>query len=197
MLRTILGALALALTITQASAAPNEGRLTFLGHALVEKTNTLGPQGGIIEFGLDSETRENWTTLVSYRALPGTRQTAYEMASVHAREMRERFPSERHPGSVIRTYKGRDEALAEFCIVMPDATVDYSVFRYAAGPGGHGLVSLRYSRRLHGSEIDKMGTDAARWSQAVAKFDMERVRAAVTKSRDGEARSRVLSQLPQ
>jgi hypothetical protein len=106
------------------------------------------------------------------------------MASVHAREMHERFPSERYPGSVIRAYKGRGEALAEFCIVMPDGTVDYSVFRYAAGPGGHGLVSLRYSRRLRSSEISAMGTEAARWAKAVAQFDMNLVRAAVAPSRD-------------
>lgn len=74
--------------------------------------------------------------------------------------------------------------MAEFCIVMPDATVDYSVFRYAAGPGGHGLVSLRFSRRLRGSEIEAMSTEAARWAQAVAQFDMNRVRAAVAQSRD-------------
>ncbi len=184
MLRTILGVLALTLSIAQAGAASSEGRLTFLGHALVEKTNTLGPQGGVIEFVPAQETRENWTRLVSYRALPDSRQTAYEMASVHAREMRERFPSERYPGSVIRAYKGRGEALAEFCIVMPDGTVDYSVFRYAAGPGGHGLVSLRYSRRLRSSEISAMGTEAARWAKAVAQFDMNLVRAAVAPSRD-------------
>ena len=184
MLRTIFGVLALTLAIAQAGAAPSEGRLTFLGHALVEKTNTLGSQGGVIEFALDSATRENWTRLVSSRALPDSRQTAYEMASAHAREMHERFPSERYPGSVIRAYEGRGEALAEFCIVMPDATVDYSVFRYAAGPGGHGLVSPRYSRRLRGSEIDTMSTEAARWAQAVAQFDMNRVRAAVAQSRD-------------
>ena len=106
------------------------------------------------------------------------------MASVHAREMHERFPSERYPGSVIRAYKGRGEALAEFSIVMPDGTVDYSVFRYAAGPGGHGLVSLRYSRRLRSSEISAMGTEAARWAKAVAQFDMNLVRAAVAPSRD-------------
>ena len=179
MLRTILGVLAFTLAIAQAGAAPSEGRLTFLGHALVENINTLGPQGGVIEFAPAQETRENWTRLVSYRALPDSRQTAYEMASVHAREMRERYP-----GSVIRAYKGRGEALAEFSIVMPDGTVDYSVFRYAAGPGGHGLVSLRYSRRLRASEIDAIGTEAARWAQAVAQFDMNLVRAAVAPSRD-------------
>ena len=85
---------------------------------------------------------------------------------------------------MIRAYEGRGEALAEFSFVMPDGTVDYSVFRYAAGPGGHGLVSLRYSRRLRGSEIDFVSTDAARWAQAVAQFDMNRVRAAVAQSRD-------------
>jgi hypothetical protein len=184
MLRTILGVVALALAIAQADAAPGEGRLTFLGQALVEKTNTLGSQGGVIEFAPAQEPRENWTRLVGYRALPDSRQTAYERASAHAREMRERFPSERYPGSVIRAYEGRGEALAEFSIVMPDATVDYSVFRYAAGPGGHGLVSLRYSRRLRGSEINGMSTEAARWAQAVAQFDMNRVRAAVAQSRD-------------
>ena len=188
MLRTILGVPALTLAIAPAGAASSEGRLTFLGHALVETTNTLGPRGGVIEFKLAQETRENWTRLVSYRALPDSRQSAYEMALVHAREMHARFPSERHPGSVIKTYKGRGEgsgeALAEFAIVMPDATVDYSVFRYAAGPGGNGLVSLRYSRRLRGSEIDAMGTEAARWAEAVAQFDMNLVRAAVAQSRD-------------
>ena len=184
MLKTIIGALALTLAISQVDAAPSEGRLTFLGQALVEKTNTLGSQAGVIEFAPAQEAPENWTLLVSYRALPDSRQTAYEMASVHAREMRERFPSKRYPGSVIRTYEGRGEALAEFCIVMPDATVDYSVFRYAAGPGGHGLVSLRYSRRLHGSDISTMSTEAARWAQAVAQFDINRVRAAVAQSQN-------------
>lgn len=186
MLRTILGALALTLTLTiaQASAAPIESRLTFLGNALVETPNALGPPGGIIEFKPAEETRENWTRLVSYRAFPDSRQTPYEMASVHAREMRERFPSERYPGSVIRAYKGRAEALAEFAIIMPDATVDYSVFRYATGPGGHGLVSLRYSRRLRGGEIKLMSTAVAHWAHAVAKFDMDRVQAAVSPSRD-------------
>ncbi len=184
MLRKLLGVLALTLAIAPADAAPSEARLTVLGYTLVEKTNTLGSQGGVIEFTPAQEARENWTRLVSFRALPDSRQTAYETASVHAREMRERFPSERYPGSVIRAYEGRGEALAEFCIIMPDGTVDYSVFRYAAGSGGHGLVSLRYSRRLRGSEIDAMGTEAARWAQAVAQFDMNRVRAAVAQSRD-------------
>lgn len=184
MLRRFICVLALTLAIAEADAAPYEGRLTFLGNALVEKTNTLGPRGGVIEFAPAQETRENWTLLVSYRALPNSRQTPYEMASVQAREMHELFPSERYPGSVIRAYQGRSEALAEILIVMPDATVDYSVFRYAAGPGGQGLVLLRYSRRLRGSEIDAMSTEAPRWAQAVAEFDINRVRAAVAQLRD-------------
>lgn len=184
MLRTVLAVLAFTLASAQADAAPGESRLTFLDHALVEKTNTLGSEGRVIEFAPAQEGRENWTFLVSYNAFPDSRQTAYEMASVHARQMHERFPSERYPGSVIRAYEGRGEALAEFCIVMPDATVDYSVFRYAAGPGGHGLVALRYSRHLRGREIDAMSTEAPRWAQAVAKFDLNRVRAAVAQSRE-------------
>ena len=155
-----------------------------MGHTLIEKTNTVSPRGGLIEFAPAHETQENWTRLVGYRAFPDSQQTAYEVASAHARQMRERYPIERYPGSVIRAYEGRGEALAEFSIVMPDGTIEYSVFRYAAGPGGQGLVSLRYSRRLRGSEIDTMSTEAARWAKAVAQFDMNRVRAAVAQSRD-------------
>jgi hypothetical protein len=183
MFKMTLGAFALALSLAQANAAPSESRLTFVGQALTEKINTVGPQGGLIEFAPAHETRENWTRLVGYRAFPDSRQTAYEAASAHARQMRERYPSERYPESVIRAYEGRGEALAEFSIVMPNGTIEYSVFRYAAGPGGRGLVSLRYSRRMRGSEIGAMPKEAALWAKEVARFDMNRVRTALAQSR--------------
>lgn len=184
MFKMTLGALALALSLAQATAAPSESRLTFAGHALIEKTNTVSPQGGLIEFVPPNETQENWTRLVGYRAFLDSRQTAYETASTHARQMRERYPSERYPGSVIRAYEGRGEALAEFSIVMPGGTIEYSVFRYAPGPAGRGLVSLRYSRRLRDGEVAAMPKEAARWAREVASFDMNRVRTAFTQSRD-------------
>jgi hypothetical protein len=182
--KTTLGALALALSLAQATAAPSESRITFVGHAFIEKTKTVSPQGGLIEFAPAHETRQNWTRLVGYRAFLDSRQTAYEAASAHARQMRERYPSERYPGSSIRDYEGRGEALAEFCIVMPDGTIEYSVFRYAPGPGGRGLVSLRYSRRLREGEVSAMSKEAARWAREVAGFDMNRVRTALAQSRD-------------
>lgn len=171
MFRMTLGALALVLSLGQAGAAPSE--LTFVGDPLVAKHDSLGSQGGVIDFVPPNETIDGWTRLVGYRAVLDSRQSAPEAAAALGREMRRKFP-----GTKPRLYERGNEAILEFVLATSDGAIEYNVFRYAAGPGGNGYVSLQYARRLRGRAVQTMPKQAPRWAEEIARFDMERVRAA-------------------
>jgi hypothetical protein len=170
--------LASVLLLSQASAAPSLGSLRFVGDPLIAKYDSLGAQGGLIEFVPPHETVEDWTRLVGYRAFLDSRQSAAEAADALARQARQRYPAAK-----VTTYARRSESIVEFSLITSDGTIEYNVFRYAVGPGGRGLVSLQYARRLRGSDTDTMPAEAARWATEIARFDMNRVRAAFTQSR--------------
>ena len=178
MLRTALGTIALVLSLAQAGATPSAGQLTFVGDPLVPKYGSLGAHGGLIEFVPPNETIEDWTRLVGYRAFLGSRQTASEAAAALARQARQRYRE-----AEVTTYGRGTESIVEFSLVTSVGTIEYNVFRYAIGPGGRGLISLQYSRRLRGSDADTMPKQAARWAAEIARFDMKRVRAAFAQPR--------------
>ena len=178
MFKITLGALALVLSLGQAGAATTASRLTFVGDALVAKPGSPGTEGNAIEFGPHNETDENWTRRVGYRAFLDSKQSASEAAAALGRETRERFP-----GSAPRLYERGSEAVVEFALAAADGTTEYNLFRYAAGPGGRGLVSLHYARRLRGKDLRAMPRQAPRWAAEIARFDMDRVRAAFDQPR--------------
>lgn len=161
--KIIIAALALTLSLPQTNATRSNSRLTFVGQDLIEETRTKPPHNGQITYVPANVTLENWTRFVGHRSYLDSQLTPYEAASAHVRQMRERDSSDRYLGSMIRAYEVRDEALAEFSIVMPDGTIEYTVFRYANEIGGHGLVSLRYSRRLKA----RAALPLAPWDRAV------------------------------
>ncbi|MET0529643.1 MAG: hypothetical protein ABW003_15145 [Microvirga sp.] len=171
-------ALASVLLLGRASAAPGSDSLTFVGDPLVAKSDSLGAQGGLIEFVPPHESAGGWTRLVGYRAFLDSRQSAADAADALARQARQRYPA-----AAVTTYGRRTESIVEFSLVTPDGTIEYNVFRYAVGPGGRGLVSLQYARRLRGSDTDTMTVQAPRWAAEIARFDMNRVRAAFTQPR--------------
>ena len=173
MIRMSICAFAIILSLHQASAAQSAGRLTFVGDPLVAKYDSLGAQGGLIEFVPPDETVEGWTRLIGYRAFLDSQQGAAEAADALARQARQRYP-----GATVTTYGRRTESVVEFSLVTPEGAVEYNVFRYAPGPGGRGLVSLQYARRLRGDDVDTMPKQAPRWAAEVARYDMNRVRAA-------------------
>lgn len=173
MFKMTLGALALVLSLVQADAAPGASKLTFVGDPLVAKYDSLGAQGGLIEFVPPNETIEGWTRLVGYRAFLDSPQSAPEAAAALARQTRQRYP-----GTSPTLYERGNEAVVEFALTAADGTVEYNVFRYAAGPGGRGVVALQYARRLRGHALAMMSRQAPRWAAEVTRFDMNRVRAA-------------------
>ena len=171
-------ALTVLLSLGQAGAAQSTGRLTFVGDPLVAKYDSLGAQGGLIEFVPPDESVENWTRLVGYRAFLDSQQSAVEVVDALARQARQQYP-----GAKVTTYERRTESIVEFSLVTSDGMTEYNVFRYAVGPGGRGLVSLQYARRLRGGEAGTMPEQAPRWAAEIARFDMNRVRAAFAKPR--------------
>ncbi|GJE61763.1 hypothetical protein [Methylobacterium trifolii] len=178
MFRTVSSAFGIVLSLAQVSAAPSTSNLTFVGDSLVARYNAFGAQGGLIEFVPPDETIGGWTRLVGYRAFLESRQSASEAAAALGHQTRERFP-----GINPTLYERRNEAVVEFALPSPDGTIEYNVFRYAIGPGGHGLVSLQYARRLRGHDVHGMPNQAPRWAAEVARFDMNRVRAAFAQLR--------------
>lgn len=172
-------ALALALSLVEAGAAPSAAPISVVGDPLVAKYDSLSAEGGLIEFVPPNETIEDWTRLVGYRAFLDSRQTAPEAAAALARQTRQRFP-----GTQVRLFKRGNEAVVGFALATSDEAAEYNVFRYALGPGGHGLVSLQYARRLRGRNLELMPKQAPRWAAEIAGFDMNRVRAAFAQPRE-------------
>lgn len=175
----VAATLALLLTGTGARA---QAVVDFLGDRFVRKHERIGDTARLIEFVPADETLEGWTRLVGYRAVLDSRQSAEQAATTVVR-----LAEKRHPGTLIRVLTKGSEAIAEFVINAPGGLVEFNAFKYGPGPGGRGLVSLQYARRVRGLEpadVRKLGEP---WTAAVARSDLGGVRNALLQASQGRA----------
>ncbi len=155
------------------TAAMSQSELVLQGKTFVRKHEQIRDGAGLVEFVPAGETLENWTSLVGFRVVPGNRQSATEAATVVVR-----LAQERYPGAVVRVMSKDAEAIAEFVISTPEGLAEFNVFKYGPGPGGRGLASVQYAHRYRGLEPGDIRRLEAPSTAAIARFDLDRVRAA-------------------
>jgi hypothetical protein len=173
MKNVIAAALGLILSSAVANAQP---AFDFLGDHFVRKHEKISERAGLIEFVPADETLQSWTKLVGFRAFLDSGQSANEAAKIVVGLARQRYP-----GAAVRVLSKGSEAIAEFVISTPSGLVEFNAFKYGPARGGRGLVSVQYARRFQGLEPADVRRLGGPWTEAIAGFDLEAVRSALSR----------------
>jgi hypothetical protein len=123
----------------------------FGGERFVKKFEAKVPAPNQqIEFGLESETLQGWTRLVTLHSFPQGGNDAGAAANRLANLVRERYKGAKY--KVITNAK-TGEAIIDFLIPVPNSDLmEFNVFKYT--PAGNELVALQFARRVKLGEID-------------------------------------------
>lgn len=158
--------------------------VTLGGETLVRRHESVGIRAGLLEFVPAGESLAAWTRLAGYRFVLDGPPTPLAAASAIAGAAERRYP-----GTRAAVFGRGDEVLVEFVLAAPGAAfVEYNAFKYAPGPGGRGVVSLQYARRVPRAELDALRAHRAAWLDEAARYDMTLVRAAFDRRTGGTAR---------
>jgi hypothetical protein len=175
MMRGAITLVALLASVVLAHAEPS---LVFRGDQFVPKYRSGNDQARLIEFVPPNETVENWTQLIGYRAIFESPQSARQAAAAIASAAQGRYP-----GAKPNVRAKGDEALVDFVATPPGGEyVEFNVFKYAPGKDGRGVVSFQYARRVRGVAPEDVRALGAAWVSEAASFDMNRVRASLTRT---------------
>jgi hypothetical protein len=151
--------------------------ITFDGQAYVKKYEAEQAHDRFTEFGLDGETLDTWTKLVTFHSFPQSGNDAKLEAGNLIKFIRQRDPAVRF--GLIENPLTK-EAIVDFLLSPKDSEiVEFNVFKYAPAPDGVGLIAAQYNFRFKLGEVDgeEMKKIRQRAIDEMAKFDMAAVRA--------------------
>jgi hypothetical protein len=182
-IRVMKKILALLLLIASASfAMADVPSFQFGGERFVKKFEVAGlAPNAQIEFGLETETLQSWTKLVTIHSFPQGGNDAMRAAAKLANLVRERYKGA--PYKVITNPK-TSEAIIDFLIAVPDSELmEFDVFKYT--PVGNALVAMQFARRVKLGEIDaeELSDIRQRAIKEIAQYEMGPVKAYFGKGR--------------
>jgi hypothetical protein len=128
-----------------------------------------------IEFGLENETLEGWTRLVTLHSFPQGGNDAGAAATRLANLVQERYKGAKYK---VITNPKTQEAIIDFLIPVPSTDLmEFNVFKYA--PAGNELVALQFARRVKLGEIDaeELSGIRQRAIKEMAAYEMAPVKA--------------------
>jgi hypothetical protein len=154
----------------------------FGGEHFVKKFDVPGlAPNAQIEFGLENETLEGWTKLVTIHAFTRNGNNASRMASGLANLVRERHKGAKYE---VITNSNTSEAIVDFLIPVANSELmEFNVFKYA--PAGNELVALQFAQRVKLGEIDgeELAGIRQRAIKEMAQYEMGPVKAYFGKGR--------------
>jgi hypothetical protein len=148
----------------------------FGGETYVKKFEVQGTAPNAqVEFGLATESLEDWTRLVTLHSFTQSGNDPERAAAALANLVRENYK-----GAPLRLMASPQstEAIIDFLISAPNSNVmELNVFKYARA--GDGLVAFQFARRIKFGEVDgaALRDIRERAINEIAPYDMGPVRA--------------------
>jgi hypothetical protein len=178
-MRTIVALLLLvgAIALGRAETAA----FTFGGERFVKKFEVRGlAPNQQVEFGLENETLEGWTSLVTLHSFVRSGNVPANAAANLANVLRQRYPGSPYK---IATHPKTSETIIDFMIPANADVLEFNVFKYA--PAGGELVALQFARRIKFRDMtrDEMAAIRQRALDEIADYEISAVKAYFGKER--------------